>query len=776
MKPMSIVRVLFSPTIKAKLLGLVIFLILVLIFSGYFLQSTLNGNVEMIKRQSALIEILRTVTAAEKINYNLRGSYREFVRNSDDEDRKKIKNIAENFQQRIPELRVFAAEEAEQIEQNVRRIVSHVDMIGFGGNTDATIGEDLRLFAATDQILEALNNSIKILISDTSHRTLLQTDLLQLIPVIFIVGGFFTIVFAVAVIALDIFIPMSRLTRAMIEASKDASNAQHYILKNLRRDEIGEAMDALNHLLLEASAGIMQLRLAGDKLQAIVDNVADGLIIIDERGIIQSFSPSAERIFGYSESETTGQNVNILMGERDRRDHDAHIEQYLRTGQARIIGRAPRELTGVKKDGTVIPIELAVGKADYEGGAFFVGAVRDISVRKKMERLLEQAQRIETMGRMTGGVAHDFNNMLTVISGNLELLERRVEDERGRELLSTAHKAVESGKGLTQRLLAFSRKQILQPEVISLRERLPAMVNLMKRALGESVEIRTPEPPEETGDILVDPLQLESALLNLAINAGDAMPGGGTLTIETSNVDLEENAMPGLVDVVPGRYVMIAVTDTGTGIPPDIIDRVFDPFFTTKDVGKGTGLGLSMVYGFTRQSGGHVKLYSEPGEGTSVRLYFPLAVSRMRPRPAPAPDAGIPGGMETILVVEDEKGVLDYLSASLTDLGYSVISADCGETALKALEEIDHLDLLITDVVMPGGLNGEQLSEMAARKFPRLHILFISGYTRDALTDKGTLRAGVSLLSKPFRTLDLAVRIRQLFDTDTDNPSGAATA
>jgi PAS domain S-box-containing protein len=387
---------------------------------------------------------------------------------------------------------------------------------------------------------------------------------------------------------------------------------------------------------------------------------------------------------------------------------------------------------------------------------------RDVTEQRELENRLRQSQRLEAVGQLTGGVAHDFNNLLTVIMGNAETLVASLDhDPKLRALAELTALAAERGAELTQRLLAFARKQTLTPKAIDVDELLAGMNDLLARALGEQVEI---ELVRASGlwHPFVDAAQLESAILNLCINARDAMPGGGRLTIETANVTLDETYARNADEVTAGQYVMIAVSDTGTGMPPEVAARAFEPFFTTKEVGKGTGLGLSMVHGFVKQSRGHVKIYSEAGQGTTVKLYLPKASdSDETATPSQATLQRVEGGSERILLVEDDAQVREHVAGQLRDLGYEVVAVAAAAAALAALEQRT-FDLLFTDIVMPGGMNGRQLADQAHERWPHLRVLYSSGYTDNAIVHHGRLDQGVHLLSKPYRRSELAAKLRQV--------------
>jgi PAS domain S-box-containing protein len=382
------------------------------------------------------------------------------------------------------------------------------------------------------------------------------------------------------------------------------------------------------------------------------------------------------------------------------------------------------------------------------------------------QEALRQAQKMEAVGQLTGGVAHDFNNLLTIIIGNLDLLRRRLPDDAGRVqyLADNALQGARRAATLTQRLLAFARRQPLQPKPLSVNQVVMGMSDMLSRALGEQVDVQT-VLSGGLWTVEADVAELESALLNLAVNARDAMPGGGKLTIETANAHLDEHYASHQAEVAPGYYVMVSVSDTGTGMPKEVLDRVFEPFFTTKEVGQGTGLGLSQVYGFVKQSGGHVKAYSEVGEGTSLKIYLPRLSGQAEPV-AEVREPLVPQGAgdETVLVVEDDHDVRAFSVAVLLELGYRVLEAPDGPAALRLLESGQRVDVLFTDVVLPGGMTGRDLADAVLPTRPGLKVLYTSGYSRNAIVHQGRLDAGVQLIGKPFTAADLASRLRALLD------------
>ena len=509
----------------------------------------------------------------------------------------------------------------------------------------------------------------------------------------------------------------------------------------------------------EHAARVITAALAS--IKAVVDTVVDGVIMIDAQGIVQTFNPACERLFGYRAAEVVGQNVKMLMPAPYRAEHDRYLENFHRTGEKKIIGIG-REVTGQRKDGTTFPMDLSVGEAKQEGESIFVGIIHDLTERKQTEAQLVQAQKMETVGQLSGGIAHDFNNLLTVVVGNAEVLSDMLKARPDLKTLADAIvQAGERGAELTQRLLAFGRRQTLRPEKISCNALVRNMERLLRRMLSEAIDIRA-ALEADLWAAYADASQLENAILNLAINARDAMQDGGSLTITTANVPLDERYRELHPEVNPGDYVMVAVTDDGHGMPKDVLDHVFEPFFTTKEVGKGSGLGLSMVYGFVKQSNGHVAIYSEPGLGTTVRIYLPAVTNAADRAPSLVPaEAALATGREAVLVAEDDPFVRSYAVTCLSSLGYRVIEAVDGREALQQLSDGAHADVLFTDVVMPGGMNGWELAERAREIRPGLKVLLTSGYALETLAERGRLPAGAIILNKPYRKAELAKRLRE---------------
>jgi PAS domain S-box-containing protein len=502
------------------------------------------------------------------------------------------------------------------------------------------------------------------------------------------------------------------------------------------------------------------------QFRSLVESVTDyAIFMLDQNGFVTTWNAGAERIKGYTNDEIIGQHFSIFYTEDDRRN--GVPEQVLAT--ARRTGRIAMDGWRVRKSGDLFWASVIINEVhDEEGGvAGFAKVTRDLTERRTMEEQLRQVQKMEAIGQLTGGIAHDFNNLLTVISGNIETVQRRMSrtDPGLYRYLEAAARAVERASTLTHRLLAYSRRQPLEPKPVELNRLIMGMSDLLGRTIGAHITIET-VLAGGLWQVSADPNQVENAILNLAVNARDAMPDGGKLTLETANSYLDEAYARINAEVTPGQYAMLAVSDTGIGMTPDVVEKAFEPFFTTKALGEGTGLGLSQVYGFIKQSGGHIKIYSELGEGTTVRLYLP----RLRERPPvvheDAPVAQPPplGGQETILVVEDNDEVRAYTTDILRELGYEILEATEGDTALSLIASEPRIKLLFTDVGLPGPFNGRQIADEARKLRSDLKILFTTGYAQNAIIHQGRLDPGVQLIVKPFNFAGLAAKIRQMFD------------
>jgi PAS domain S-box-containing protein len=523
---------------------------------------------------------------------------------------------------------------------------------------------------------------------------------------------------------------------------------------------------------------LASLHRSEQSLRALLEGVVDhAIFMLDPSGYVTSWSAGARRIKGYSEYEILGRHFSTFYTPEDRAAGLA--EKALAV--AAQAGKFETEGWRVRKDGSRFWAHVVMESLRNESGELigYAKITRDFTEQHQATLALEQAraalaqaQKMETVGHLTGGIAHDFNNLLTAIIGGADLLTRRLAgiDDMSRRVLQGIIEAGQRGAALVERLLAFSRKQTLSPQVVDVNRLIAEMLDLLRRALGEQVRIGT----VLAGGIWrvhVDRNQLENAILNLAVNARDAMPEGGRLTLETGNTVLDDDYAAISPEVAAGEYVMIAVSDTGTGMPPEVRERAFEPFFTTKPEGRGTGLGLSQVYGFIRQSGGDVRIESEPGAGTTVKIFLPRhagaeagdASHGLRHMPAPV-------GSETILLVEDHADVRAYATSTLGHLGYRVLEARDANDGLAVLAAHPEVSLLFTDVGLPG-MNGRQLAEQARRMRPGLKVLFATGYARDALAHRGILDADVHLLPKPYTVEALARKLRAVLD-GTPGPEG----
>jgi PAS domain S-box-containing protein len=625
-------------------------------------------------------------------------------------------------------------------------------------------------------------------------------------------------------------------------------------------------------------------------LEAALQTAAGAIIIIDGKGIIRTVNPATVKVFGFSQEELIGQNVNILMPEPFHSRHDGYLRHYLETGERKIIGIG-RQVMARRKNGAIFPAHLAVSEFDVDGPRFFTGIVHDLSeqrdtddlreqtllqaifnqlpdavlivdpankitlcnpavarvfgyapeeligqstpvlykevaeferVQKVKDRLrkqgapealtvrfrrksgevfpaetvisvlrdekdhpvgfltlnrdisyqveqdeaLRKSQRMEAIGQLTGGIAHDFNNLLTIITGNHELLEMELEDAEQRDLLARANNAALMGARLTNRLLTFARRRKLDPVVLDLNEQVLTMAELLRRTLGEAIVLGTLLAPG-LWHVRADPSEVENAVLNLAINARDAMPGGGKLVIETKNAMLDDRDVATEVGVQPGDYVRLSVSDTGVGMTREVLARVFEPFFTTKEPGKGTGLGLSVIYGFVKQSGGHVTAYSEVGKGTTVNLYLPRVMADAeRQTGAKKTTSAAPQIGETVLLVEDNADVRTVTARRLRNLGYAVMEAENATRAVEAFKSGAKIDLVFSDVVMPGGMSGFELAQWMRTNAPAVPILLTSGFAEDVARAGEASASDLEILRKPYSGTELARAVRKTIDGD----------
>jgi PAS domain S-box-containing protein len=490
-----------------------------------------------------------------------------------------------------------------------------------------------------------------------------------------------------------------------------------------------------------------------EERQRIFETSQDLILVTDTKGTFVQVSPSSMTILGIKSEDMIGHSAVEFI----------HPDDLDSTRQEMRLARRGHLMRNFltryfHRDGHEVNLFWMGAWSEPVRRHFFVG--RDLTEKQAAEAQLRQAQKMDAVGQLTGGVAHDFNNILTVITGTIGILADAVaNDPQLSAIAKMIDDAAERGASLTKHLLAFARKQPLQPREVDINTLVVETIKLLRPTLGEQIQIN-PQLAQDASPALVDPNQLTTAVLNLALNARDAMPSGGKLVIETGNVYLDDGYAAMNRDVNVGNYIMVAVSDTGSGISPANLDRVFDPFFTTKEVGKGTGLGLSMVFGFVKQSNGHIKIYSELGHGTTVKIYLPRATGLPDTPTESLTSTSIANGNETILVVEDDHLVRRYVITQIESLGYKTLEASRASEALKIVDGPNHIDLLFTDVIMPGTLNGRQLVDEALVRRPALKTLFTSGYTENAIVHHGRLDTGVLLLAKPYRKSDLARMIR----------------
>jgi PAS domain S-box-containing protein len=534
-----------------------------------------------------------------------------------------------------------------------------------------------------------------------------------------------------------------------------------YLSTRALTDSLSVTRAAKESLEVEVAVRDEHLGAAQSVLENTFNSIAEAVLVINTKGRVVLSNPAAEQLLGYRHGMTLADlwAANTFCqpdGVTPLRSEERPSTAALRGEPIDRKEMVIRPVDGSKPLHAMVsgrPLRDAAGEVS---GASIV--FHDVTDAQETERKLQQAQKLDAIGKLTGGVAHDFNNMLTVITGTMEVLMDELKDNP--EVLQTAalvNQAADRCTELIQHLLAFARKQPLRPRNVDINSTILDIAKLLRPTLGEHIEIDS-ILEQEVATAHIDASQLANSLVNMAINARDAMPNGGKLLLETRKVVLDEAYALANPDVIPGRYVMLAVSDTGTGMPAAVRDRVFEPFFTTKDSGRGSGLGLSMVYGFVKQSGGHIKVYSEEGHGTTLRLYLPPA--RVVEDVSAPPVAPILSGDETILVVEDDALVRDFVVAQLHSLGYTTIAAADGRDALARVVSGAAFDLLFTDVIMPGGLNGRELADEVEKHRPGIKVLYTSGYTDNAIIHHGRLDEGVLLLSKPYRRSELARMVR----------------
>jgi PAS domain S-box-containing protein len=556
---------------------------------------------------------------------------------------------------------------------------------------------------------------------------------------------------------------VSRPLRKLVGAARGIE-AGHYgtVVEMPQHDEIGELAATFNRMTSAVGEREERLRESEERFRTMTESAVDAVVTADATGEIVSWNRGARAVFGYAPEEVLGTPLARLVPP-DLRDVDAEGRERIASTDVTPAPERPVELHGVRKDGRAFPIELSLARWETRRGSFLTVIIRDITERRQLEEQFRQAQKMESIGRLAGGLAHDFNNLLTVIGGHADLLRGRLQPEDPlHRRITLIQEAAAHAADLTKQLLAFSRKQVLAPQVLDLNAVVVEIEPMLRRLIGEDIDLVT-APARGLGTVKADPAQIKQILLNLAVNARDAMPQGGKLTIETENVELDGRYARLHPDVSAGTYVMLAVTDTGIGMDEETRARIFEPFFTTKAAGLGTGLGLATVYGIVKQSNGAISVYSEPGLGTTFKVYLPR-VLEPADAVAAAPAAGLRGGTETILLVEDNEMVRTLTCEILKRQGYTVVEAQHGADALDIARRYHGpIHLLLTDVVMPEMSGPELVSRLAPHR-PQMKIVYMSGYTADAIDHQGMLDGGIEFLPKPIGLDTLVRKLREVLD------------
>jgi PAS domain S-box-containing protein len=508
----------------------------------------------------------------------------------------------------------------------------------------------------------------------------------------------------------------------------------------------------------EQRRALEALRRSEARYRALMENAKDAIFISDPEGVVHEVNRAAEELQRQPRSEIVGRSVLDFVAREEREAVREKFGQTFSQG-----GVAGFETIALRGDGTTVPIEVSASRVDVGDTPLVHAIVRDISEQNALAEQLRLSQKMEAVGQLAGGVAHDFNNLLTAILGYSQLLAADLREHPQQfAAIEEIRKAGERAAGLTRQLLAFSRKQMLEPKVLDLNEIVHRIQEMLSRLIGEDIQIVMNLDPA-LGSVRADAGQIEQVIMNLAVNARDAMPKGGQLSIETANVDLDDLYGQTHVHVQPGPYVMLAISDTGFGMDEATKQRIFEPFFTTKEKGRGTGLGLSTAYGIVKQSGGYIWVYTEPGEGTTFKIYLPRVLAPAEPLPVAEPMLGSVGGRETILVVEDERSVRALVRKTLESKGYTVLEAEAGAEAVEIARTLP-VDLVLTDMVLPG-IGGSEIAARILEIHPDAKVLYTSGYTDDVIVRRGLIKRGAGFIEKPFTPNALARKVREILDS-----------
>jgi PAS domain S-box-containing protein len=591
-----------------------------------------------------------------------------------------------------------------------------------------------------------------------------------------------TIALSLVIVALLYWSVVRRLEEIVSTATQFGRGVSSVRVPAVGDDEIASIGRAINLMLDRVSTTQRRLRNRQAHLSALFDDNAEGLVVINKQGIITEFNRAAEKIFGYNADQVVGDNVKVLMSAQHAAHHDTTLDRYVTTGHGRVIGKAPLVTEGRHRDGSSIPLKIGVSEVRSGEEVAFIGTITDLTEMRRLEEQAQRAQKMEAVGALTGGIAHDFNNLLGIIIGNLDMLRRQVADDpKVLKRVEKAIKAATRGSALTGKLLNFSRQRPERVEPVALSEVVTGIEELLDHSLtsriGLHVAVSDDLPP-----MLVDPSSMQDALVNLVLNARDAMPEGGDIEISARPRTLS-GVIPGKITlgVDHGEFIEVCVRDQGSGIEDAVLQRIFEPFFTTKATGKGTGLGLAMVYGFIRRSSGALSVTSEIGKGSSFCLYLPVADMKMPAMAREASQTEVPQAREgeRILVVEDESELRELAVGELCDLGYSVVEATDAQQAMDILAADSRFDLVFSDIVMPGSVDGLALAETVHERFPQIAVLLTSGFTgRLSQSGESLQRWSSRILDKPYSLEQLASRVRGALDAHAEqrSPSASGTA